>query len=116
MADDNLDDAFGHVFGDRDFGKHGHRRQRSDANGTRPTAPPLAAALTAEALMTKTFDPIKSVVPGVVVEGLTLFAGKPKIGKSWLLLHAAIGRDRRIHARQYPLQGGRGAVLRTGGK
>jgi hypothetical protein len=40
--------------------------------------------------MAKTFDAIKSVVPGIIVEGLTLFAGKPKIGKSWLLLHAAI--------------------------
>jgi RecA-family ATPase len=36
------------------------------------------------------FAPIKYVIPGVVVEGLTLFAGKPKIGKSWLLLHAAV--------------------------
>jgi predicted ATP-dependent serine protease len=37
-----------------------------------------------------TFSPIKYVVPGVIVEGLTLLAGKPKLGKSWLLLHAAI--------------------------
>ena len=36
------------------------------------------------------FEPIKYVVPGIIVEGLTLLAGKPKIGKSWLLLHAAI--------------------------
>jgi hypothetical protein len=36
------------------------------------------------------FNPIKFVVPGYIVEGLTLFAGKPKLGKSWLLLHAAI--------------------------
>jgi RecA-family ATPase len=28
-------------------------------------------------------------VPGYIVEGLTLFAGKPKVGKSWLLLHVA---------------------------
>jgi AAA domain len=35
------------------------------------------------------FDPIKYVVPGYIVEGLTLLCGKPKIGKSWLLLHAA---------------------------
>jgi RecA-family ATPase len=40
------------------------------------------------------FDPIKFVVPGYIVEGLTLFAGKPKIGKSWLLLHAAIAVSR----------------------
>jgi len=43
----------------------------------------------AEALKTMTFEPIKYVVPGIIVEGLTLLAGKPKIGKSWLLLHAA---------------------------
>jgi AAA domain-containing protein/DNA primase RepB-like protein len=35
------------------------------------------------------FNALKYVVPGYIVEGLTLFAGKPKIGKSWLLLHAA---------------------------
>ena len=41
------------------------------------------------------FEPIKYVVHGVIVEGLTLFAGKPKIGKSWLLLHVAIAVARR---------------------
>src|SRR5262249_17746699 len=46
--------------------------------------------LSGEDLKTMRFDPIKYVVPGIIVEGLTLFAGKPKIGKSWLLLHAAI--------------------------
>jgi hypothetical protein len=35
------------------------------------------------------FPPVKTVVPGIFVEGLTLFCGKPKLGKSWLLLHAA---------------------------
>jgi hypothetical protein len=40
-------------------------------------------------LMQAEFAPVKYAVPGVIVEGLTLFAGKPKIGKSWLLLHAA---------------------------
>jgi len=46
--------------------------------------------LSAETLMTLTFSPIKYVAPGVIVEGLTLLAGKPKLGKSWLLLHMAI--------------------------
>jgi hypothetical protein len=36
------------------------------------------------------FEPIKSVVRDIIIEGLTLFAGKPKLGKSWLLLHVAI--------------------------
>jgi DNA-binding transcriptional ArsR family regulator len=35
------------------------------------------------------FNPVNYTVPDVIVEGLTIFAGKPKIGKSWLLLHAA---------------------------
>jgi hypothetical protein len=36
------------------------------------------------------FAPIKYVVTGYIVEGLTILAGRPKRGKSWLLLHAAI--------------------------
>jgi AAA domain len=48
------------------------------------------SALNAKELNQMTFDPIKYVVPGYIVEGLTLLAGKPKIGKSWLLLQAAI--------------------------
>jgi hypothetical protein len=52
----------------------------------KPSAPPTFS----EALRTMAFDPLKFVVPGVIIEGLTLLAGKPKIGKSWLLLHAAI--------------------------
>ena len=47
-------------------------------------------AFNAEELNKMRFDPIKYVVPGYIVEGLTLIAGKPKIGKSWLLLHVAI--------------------------
>src|SRR5262245_13197747 len=56
----------------------------------RATAKPVERAHCAEALKTMSFEPIKYVVPGIIVEGLTLFAGKPKIGKSWLLLHAAV--------------------------
>jgi RecA-family ATPase len=34
------------------------------------------------------FPDIKFIIPGYVAEGVTLFAGKPKVGKSWLALHA----------------------------
>ena len=47
------------------------------------------------------FEPIKYIVPGYIGEGLTLFAGKPKIGKSWLLMHVAWG----VAANDYTLGG-----------
>jgi AAA domain/IclR helix-turn-helix domain len=50
----------------------------------------ITPATSFEDLQAMTFDPIKYVVPGIFVEGITLLAGKPKVGKSWLLLHAAI--------------------------
>jgi predicted transcriptional regulator len=50
---------------------------------------PASVVLNAERLNQMTFGPIKFVVPGYIVEGLTLFGGKPKAGKSWLLLHVA---------------------------
>jgi hypothetical protein len=59
---------------------------RYEGNGPAPPQP----APNAVELRNMTFQPIKYVVPGVIVEGLTLLAGKPKLGKSWLLLHAAI--------------------------
>ncbi len=45
-------------------------------------------------LRATTFAPIKYIVPGIIVEGLTLLAGKPKMGKSWLVLHAALAVGR----------------------
>jgi RecA-family ATPase len=41
-------------------------------------------------LMGKDLPPIRYVVPGIIAEGLTLLAGKAKIGKSWLILGTAI--------------------------
>jgi hypothetical protein len=69
------------------------------AQQAKPWAPPNTDSTTnnsstAEAIMSKTYAPVKYVVPGVFVEGLTLFAGKPKVGKSWFLLHAAVAVGR----------------------
>jgi DNA-binding transcriptional ArsR family regulator len=36
--------------------------------------------------MAKSFAPIRWIVPGCLVEGMTLLAGAPKLGKSWLSL------------------------------
>ena len=45
---------------------------------------------TAAELQTKNYPPVKFIVPGYIPEGLTLLAGKPKQGKSWLCLDIAV--------------------------
>ena len=42
-------------------------------------------------LQTKTFEPLRWIVPRYLPEGCSLLAGRPKIGKSWFGLDAAIG-------------------------
>ena len=44
------------------------------------------AIILADKLKDKVFAPVRYVLPGYIPEGVTVFAGKPKIGKSWLLL------------------------------
>lgn len=43
----------------------------------------------AKSLQSRAFEPIRWVVPNFVAEGVTLLAGKPKLGKSWLCLDIA---------------------------
>jgi hypothetical protein len=45
---------------------------------------------TAPMLLRKELPEIKFIVPGYVTEGLTILAGKGKIGKSWLALGIAV--------------------------
>jgi len=46
--------------------------------------------VTANELRSKTFPPVKYVVPGIIPEGVTLLVAKPKEGKSWLALDLCI--------------------------
>jgi RecA-family ATPase len=46
---------------------------------------------TAAELRRKTFQPVRWIVPGFLPEGLSLLAGRPKIGKSWLALEISLG-------------------------
>lgn len=41
-------------------------------------------------LQHKQFTPISYVIPGLIPDGLSMLAGRPKIGKSWLALDTAI--------------------------
>jgi hypothetical protein len=54
---------------------------------------PVAVAddsIDAETLLGMDFPPLEYVIPGYVVEGLTVLAGKPKLGKSWWAYDASI--------------------------
>jgi hypothetical protein len=62
----------------------------SDTNGQAPGATGAPAFLTAVALWDMRHDPTRWAVPGVLPEGVTLFCGKPKTGKSWLALDVSI--------------------------
>ena len=48
------------------------------------------AIVSAATLRQKVFPPIQWVVEGYIAEGCTLLAGRPKLGKSWLVLEAAL--------------------------
>jgi RecA-family ATPase len=48
-------------------------------------------AITAATLQKKQFPPVRMVIPGYVPEGLSILAGKPKIGKSWMVLELCLG-------------------------
>jgi hypothetical protein len=50
----------------------------------------IGASWSAADLLRAEFPPAPCVVPGLVPVGLTILAGRPKIGKSWMLLQLAI--------------------------
>jgi hypothetical protein len=56
----------------------------------RDRAPWRTHVRTAAELQNQTFPPIKYVVPGLIPEGLSILAGRPKLGKSWLALDVCI--------------------------
>ena len=47
-------------------------------------------SINAETLLGMDFAPLEYDIPGYVVEGLTVLAGKPKLGKSWWAYDASI--------------------------
>lgn len=72
------------------------RRTRENArssakNGAPGQAPSRPSIISAASLMAKEFPPPKELVPGYISEGCVLLAGRPKIGKSWLVTEIGIG-------------------------
>lgn len=66
----------------------GQRRRANRDTGT-PT-PPRVTSWTARDLLAADFPEPVWAIDGVLVEGVTLFAGPPKAGKSWLALGACV--------------------------
>jgi len=63
--------------------------------------------ITARELQTKQFKPVRIILPDLIPEGVTILAGKPKIGKSWLMLDVcvAVAGDRFVLGDKKPVQG-----------
>jgi AAA domain-containing protein len=63
--------------------------------------------ITAKALQTKIFPAVRIILPDLIPEGVTILAGKPKIGKSWFLLDVciAVAGDRFVLGEIKPVQG-----------
>lgn len=55
-----------------------------------PPTPKLRTAWTADELMAEQFPPPRWAVPDLIAEGVSLLAGPPKVGKSWLSLGLAL--------------------------
>lgn len=64
--------------------------------GLRPSSTALPPIYSARQLQLANFPPVSWVVRGLLPEGVTVLAGKPKLGKSWLALqlgHAVANGD-----------------------
>jgi AAA domain len=63
--------------------------------------------ITARELQTKQFKPVRIILPELIPEGVTILAGKPKIGKSWLMLDVcvAVAGGRFVLGDKKPVQG-----------
>lgn len=62
-----------------------------------PPSPSIASpglwathAIRASDLQAKAFEPLRYVLPGLIPEGASLLVGRPKLGKSWLMLDLCI--------------------------
>ncbi|HWM47078.1 MAG TPA: AAA family ATPase [Xanthobacteraceae bacterium] len=66
-------------------GPVGYKEESSMAHAS--AAPIVKSAAT---LRERQFEPVKYVVPSYVAEGLTILAGRPKIGKSWWTLDGGL--------------------------
>lgn len=70
---------------------NGHHAGRKNGNGGNGHAQPAPSVYTLHDLQGRTFPELQHVVGNLIVEGTTLLAARPKVGKTWFCLDAAIG-------------------------
>ena len=63
---------------------------RQITNGAAPVVPLVTAVVTATDVLRMEFPPRRFIIPNLLPEGLTLLAGRPKQGKSWITLQLAL--------------------------
>ena len=84
--------------------------EETNENGHREAGRIFPWTFTAADLMREDLPPVKWAVPGILPEGLTLPAGKPKLGKSWLAAGLGIAKvSGGVALRKIPVE--RGEVL-----
>lgn len=81
-------------------------RAMNGSNGTDPSSQHLPATISAQELQRLEFPPVSWIVKGLMPEGLTLLAGKPKLGKSWLALQIGQGVAGEAEVLGRPASGG----------
>jgi hypothetical protein len=84
--------------GTEEWHRYTDREQHEKAWATTPEPMPGGGnrqsrvdEITLDALQREVIEPMRWIVPEYLPEGLTVFAGKPKIGKSWFMLNVALG-------------------------
>jgi hypothetical protein len=87
---DMLDDAVVIGGGDQVKSDDGAPSKNKTNRNAAVIAAALAGIKTATTLQTMKFPLLKYVVPGLIVEGCVLLAGKPKAGKSWFSYDVAL--------------------------
>jgi hypothetical protein len=65
----------------------GHHAPTNEPRGREPFRPKIS---TARELMAREIAPARFIADGLIAEGLTVFAGNPKLGKSWLMLNLGL--------------------------
>ncbi len=69
-----------------DFGRYAAEVE----TGLKEQDKPVLLTVSARELQQKTIPPIREIVPGLIVQGLTILGAPPKYGKSWLMLNLCL--------------------------